>query len=124
MVSVVLPPISSGCVLWQLGDVAAAPLVGEHDLLAVVAEHRGVPEREVRVGRGVEAHRRSGFEMSTSSPWLAHAPASSPIGRVGRHVVAVARARGRHLRHHRAVGARSARGARVPPPRAGAGRAR
>ena len=50
IVRMVLPPISIMLVAWHIGPRAAAPLIGEHDLLAVVAEHRRVPEREVGVG--------------------------------------------------------------------------
>ena len=74
-----------------VGRRAAAPLVGVHDLRAVVAEDRGVPEREVRVGLGVETHRllriRNVDEQS-----IARARAGQQVHlRIRRHVVTVAR---------------------------------
>ena len=49
-----LAPHSFGVVVAALGCAAAAPLVGEHDLAAVVAEGGRVPVGEVGVGHGGE----------------------------------------------------------------------
>ena len=68
MVSVVLPPISSGCCFWQLGDVppphSSVKMTLEPSLL-----NTAVCQSEKFVSAAASRRTgRSGLEMSTSSP--------------------------------------------------------
>jgi hypothetical protein len=79
MLSVVLPPISSGCCFWQLGEVppphSSVKTIFLPSLLNTAVCHS---EKFVSAAAAMRFG-FSGFEMSTSRPWLAQAPASSPI---------------------------------------------
>src|SRR5690606_6999698 len=71
---------------------AAAPLVGEEDLRAVVAERGGVPEGEVRVGGGVGADRvRDVADVEQQAVAAAGAAGEADLGIDG-DVVALGRA--------------------------------
>ena len=107
IVRIVLPPISIMLVAWHIRRRAAAPLIGEHDLLAVVAEDGRVPEREVRVGLGVEAHRLLGIRDVDEQAVAAARAGEQVHRRIRRHVVAVART-GRRRRRRSVVSRRRA----------------
>ena len=112
---------------------AAAPLVGEQHLGAVVVERRRVPVREVRVGDGGDAHGMRGIaDVEQQAVALARA-AGEADRRIDRDVVALRRARTRAvgrpaagpimLRDDRRKRLRAARRCRRPsarplPPRA------
>ncbi len=87
-----------------VGRGAAAPLVGEDDLRAVVREHGRVPQREVGVGDGIEPHRALGITDVDEQAVAAAGTGEQADRGIRRHVVAVARPGGHHFRHHRAVG--------------------
>ena len=93
IVKIASAPHSFGSVARHLGCAAAAPLVGEQDLGAVVVERRRVPVGEVGVGHGVEAHRmRRIADVEQEAVALARA-AGETDRRIDRDVVALGRAR-------------------------------
>ena len=89
-----LPPISIMLVAWHIGRRAAAPLVGQDDLLAVVAERRRCASAGSCSCRSSASRRTgfSGFEMSTSRSSASARAGEQVHRRIRRHVVAVARA--------------------------------
>ena len=80
---------------------AAAPLVREHDLRAVVRERRPVPVRVVRVGDGVDPLRVGGIADVDQQAVALAGPGGQPDLRIGRDVVARIRDRRRAPVHPR-----------------------
>ena len=84
---------------------AAAPLIGEQDLLAVVAERGRVPERHVRIGRRVEPDRMRGIaDVEEQTEARAGAACQADLG-IDSDVVALIGS----ARRSRVAAARSAR---------------
>ena len=74
---------------------AAAPFIGEDDALAIVAEHRRVPEREVGVRDGVEPPGLERIRDIHQQPVAGAGAGQQVHGRVCRDVMAVAGTGGR-----------------------------
>ena len=77
---------------------AAAPLVGEEDLAAIVIEGGRVPVREVGVGRRIDPHRVGRIADVEQQAVATTGATRQADGRVHRDVVALARARGSRAR--------------------------